>query len=135
MKKNILLARSQFTTFPIKSFYWIRTYPSQKFSENITWNFFLSEGMGCMSSNKNRGTVGINEAHTFSKDWNNVQIPNFDWSDCFLVKHLLTHFIPVVPFYTPWKHQKPVISWCFKGYRKRPMSWNKSQIVSLEKVL
>lgn len=55
MKINILLARSQFTTFPIKSFYWIRTYPSQKFSENITWKFFLSKGMGCMSSNKSRG--------------------------------------------------------------------------------
>ena len=68
MKKNIVLARSQFTKFPIKSFHRIRTYPSQKFSENITWKSFLSKGMGCMSSNKSRCTVGINEVHTFSKD-------------------------------------------------------------------
>ena len=45
----------------------------------------------------------------------------------------LTHFMLLVSFYTPWKHQK-TCSFLFsgggggrgrRGYRKRPMTWNR----------
>ena len=32
----------------------------------------------------------------------------------------LTHFILLVSFYTPWKHQSDVL----RGYKKRPLAWN-----------
>ena len=41
----------------------------------------------------------------------------------FGLKHL-THFISLVPFWTPWKHQKTLGFPVFKGYRKRPLAWN-----------
>ena len=37
----------------------------------------------------------------------------------------LTHFMPLVSFDTPWKHQKNQrFSNVFRGYRKRPVAWN-----------
>ena len=36
----------------------------------------------------------------------------------------LTHSIPLVSFYIPWKHQKPDVFWYFQVYRKRPVAWN-----------
>ena len=37
----------------------------------------------------------------------------------------LTHFMPLVLFYTPWQHQKTTSFFMFPGwYRKRPMVWN-----------
>ena len=37
----------------------------------------------------------------------------------------LTHFMPLVFFYTPWQHQKTTSFFVFPGwYRKRPMVWN-----------
>ena len=27
----------------------------------------------------------------------------------------LTHFSPMFHFYIPWKHQKPLVFWCFQG--------------------
>ena len=32
--------------------------------------------------------------------------------------------MPLVSFYTPWKHQKTCFSDLFRGYRKRPVTWN-----------
>ena len=37
----------------------------------------------------------------------------------------LTHFIPLISFYTPWKHKKTRgFSDVFRGYRKRLVAWN-----------
>ena len=37
----------------------------------------------------------------------------------------ITHFIPLVSFYTPWKHQETEsFSDIFRGYRMRPVAWN-----------
>ena len=49
-----------------------------------------------------------------------------------LLHFFLTHFMPLVSFDTPWKHQKtsgfPMFSGgiesVFRGYRKRPVPWN-----------
>ena len=43
--------------------------------------------------------------------------------------NILTHFITLVSFYTPWKHQK-TFSDVFRGYRKTPVSCN--QLKSLK---
>ena len=40
---------------------------------------------------------------------------------CFLS---LTHFIPLLYFYTSWKHQKTRFADVFRDYRKRPLVWN-----------
>ena len=49
-----------------------------------------------------------------------VQKNNF--SKCFRKAYdILTHFMPLISFYTPWKHQ---LSDVFRGYRKRPVAWN-----------
>ena len=32
--------------------------------------------------------------------------------------------MPLVSFYTSWKHQKISVFWCFRGYRKGPVAWN-----------
>ena len=37
--------------------------------------------------------------------------------------NLLMHFMPLVSFYTPWKHQNAWFSDIFRGYRKK--SWHK----------
>ena len=36
---------------------------------------------------------------------------------------LLTHFKPLIPFYTPWKHKPEQEVFCW-GYRKRIAAWN-----------
>ena len=36
----------------------------------------------------------------------------------------LTHFMPLISFYTPWKHKKTRFSDVFREYRKRPVAWN-----------
>ena len=36
----------------------------------------------------------------------------------FIDKHLLTHFMPLISFDTPWKQ-------CFHGYQKRSLAWNR----------
>ena len=56
-----------------------------------------------------------------------LQIPSEDWT-CFTWYVLaptkcLTHFMPLVSFNSPWKHQKR-FSDVFRGYRKRPVAWN-----------
>ena len=38
---------------------------------------------------------------------------------------LSTHFMPMVFFHTPWKHKKLWFSDVFRGYRKRPVAWNR----------
>ena len=35
---------------------------------------------------------------------------------------ILTHFMPLVSFYTPWKHWETFN--VFRWYRKRPLAWN-----------
>ena len=40
---------------------------------------------------------------------------------CFLS---LKHFIPLLYFYTSWKHQKTRFADVFRDYRKRPVVWN-----------
>ena len=48
------------------------------------------------------------------------------------IKLILTHFMSLVSFYTPWKHQKTRgflmfsgrFSDVFREYSKRPMAWN-----------
>ena len=37
----------------------------------------------------------------------------------------LTHFMSLVSFYTFWKHQKTRVFYVFRGYRKRPVTWNR----------
>ena len=32
----------------------------------------------------------------------------------------ITHFIPLVSIYTPWKH---LVFWCFRGYENLPTAW------------
>lgn len=42
-----------------------------------------------------------------------------------IVAIVWTDFKPLVFSYTPWKRQKTGnFSWCFKGYKKRPVIWN-----------
>ena len=46
---------------------------------------------------------------------------------------LLIHFMPLVSFYTPWKHQKTkgflmFSGDVFRGYRKRPVAWNRLRL-------
>ena len=36
----------------------------------------------------------------------------------------LKHFIPLLYFYTSWKHQKTRFADVFRDYRKRPVVWN-----------
>ena len=36
----------------------------------------------------------------------------------------LTHFMPLISFDTPWKHQKPERLSVFRGYKKRSVAWN-----------
>ena len=36
---------------------------------------------------------------------------------------VLTYFMPLVSFYTPWKHQKTIVFLMFPG-GKRPVAWN-----------
>ena len=38
--------------------------------------------------------------------------------------------MPLVSFYTPWKHKTPKFSEVFRGYRKRPVVWNGLKIFS-----
>ena len=38
---------------------------------------------------------------------------------------LLTHLMPLVSPYTPWKHQRTCFSDIFRGYIKRPVIWNR----------
>ena len=48
-------------------------------------------------------------------------------------KSLLTHFMPLISFDTPWKHQKTSgFSDVFKGYQKKSVAWNgfRRQILS-----
>ena len=44
------------------------------------------------------------------------------------IRQILTHFMPLVYFDAPWKHQKTSENLCFsdvfRGYRKRPVAWN-----------
>ena len=35
----------------------------------------------------------------------------------------LIHFQHMLYFYTPWKHQKPEVFWCFQGVEKRNIGW------------
>ena len=47
------------------------------------------------------------------------------YRDKISVKFRLTHFMPLVAFYIPWKHKK--VFWfsnVFKGYTKRPVEGN-----------
>ena len=37
---------------------------------------------------------------------------------------ILTHFMSLVSFYTPWKHQKTRVFWCFREVQNRPVTWN-----------
>ena len=39
-----------------------------------------------------------------------------------LKENVLTHFMPLVSFDTPWKYQ--MFSNVFNGYQKRPVGWN-----------
>ena len=43
-----------------------------------------------------------------------------------LLHNSCNHIIPLVSFYTPWKHQKtkPKASRCFQGVRRIPVAWN-----------
>ena len=36
-----------------------------------------------------------------------------------------THFWPLFPFYTPWKHRKSSVLWCFHGYKMGTLARNK----------
>lgn len=38
------------------------------------------------------------------------------------IKFFLTHFMAQVSFYTPETIRKPLVLWCFQGYR--PVAWN-----------
>ena len=40
-----------------------------------------------------------------------------------LWQDVLTYFMPLVSFYTPWKHQKTIVFLMFPG-GKRPVAWN-----------
>ena len=42
----------------------------------------------------------------------------------FFIFNLLTHFMPSVSFYNPWKHKKQRFSEVFRGCRKRPVTWD-----------
>ena len=50
---------------------------------------------------------------------------------CFIIcqrysvyENYITHFMPLVSFYTPWNQQKIWFSDHFRGHRKRPVVWN-----------
>ena len=40
------------------------------------------------------------------------------------IHFILTHVMPLTSFYAPWKHQKVWFSDVFRGYRKKPATWN-----------
>ena len=51
------------------------------------------------------------------------------WLFCsinFMLQTLLTHFMPLISFYTPWKHHKKILwfHFVFRGYREKPVAWN-----------
>ena len=119
---------------------------------------FLSKGMGCMSNSKSRGTVEINEAHTFYKDWNNVQILKrllkimcafvilFSWVWIVNITHKFFHnfsndtfinlFHATGLFLYPLKtSENQRFLDIFRGYRKRPVTWNGLKIDLPEKVV
>ena len=45
-----------------------------------------------------------------------------------LVKYLIimpfNYFIQLISFFTPWKHKKTLLSYIFRGFIKRAISWN-----------
>ena len=75
----------------------------------------LSFPAECFIKNQKLLLTGIKPLNWFIKKMRqSVSIWWQNWS--------LTHFVPLVSFCTPWKHQKTTD--VFKGYRMRPVAWN-----------
>ena len=41
-------------------------------------------------------------------------------------------FLPNIPFWSPWKHQKPVAFWCFQRYQYGNIEKKRARIKTLE---
>ena len=62
--------------------------------------------------------------------WCSVNLPDVFRTlnqKCILINQL-THFISLVSFHTPWKHQKALISDVFREYKKKFLAWNGCQL-------
>ena len=41
-----------------------------------------------------------------------------------VIRASLTHFMPLISFYTSWKHENTSFFYVFRGYRKKSVAWN-----------